>query len=313
MLTGVLAAMMLQGAGAVAPPAPGLIVRPDWQRIPNAQDIAKYYPKAALKEDLAGRAVLACRVTAEGRLTACTAENVDPEGAGFGEAALAMSAVFKMRPQTRDGTPAAGGAVRIPLVFIMPANLRAAPVRAHFPEVTGEVVELDCRFTGPHLDNCFARGGSKPKAAEVALEAAKGVTLPPLPTKRTQGRIVLPLVFVDGAGEMTAPDMVTRPFWRQRPSAMDVHRVYPQAAKKGEAPVGNVEVECRFTGAGGLSDCGVASESPEGLGFGAAALSLMEMFKAESVDAFGLKVEERKIRVPIRISPTPPPARGTGR
>lgn len=309
-------AALLQGSAAAPtnpqdPMKPSVITNPDWQRIPTAQDVSKYYPKAALREDLAGRAILACKVSVEGRLVDCKADRATPDGSGFAEAAVAMSEAFRMRPQTRDGRPVAGGTVRIPLNFIMPANLRAAAVATRHAEVKGEIVELDCRFKDLHLDNCFTRGASTTRASEVALQLAETVTLPPLPTRRRQGRIILPLVFADAAGAATAPEIVTRPRWRDRPTASDVYRSYPEAARK-RGLVGAVVVECRIAGDGSLEECVTLSESPAGEHFGEGALKLMPKFKSDAVDSFGLKVEGRKIRVPLRFSPAPPPTRGTG-
>lgn len=291
--------------------SPSVIVNPDWQRRPSGRDVANYYPKAALREDLAGRATITCTVSVDGRLTDCRAVSEEPTDAGFGAAAVAMSQLFRMRPQTRDGRPVANGIVRIPMTFLMPANLRAAPVPARHPEVKAEIVELDCRFRDLHLDNCFARGGSTAKAAEAALKLAEDVTLPPLPTARRQGRIVMPLVFTDAAGGVSAPDVVTRPIWHDRPSMLDVYRAYPAAAK-ATGVVGNVVVECRMQGRGPLGPCTIARETPAGLGFGAAALTIMGGFKADEVDAFGLKVEGRKVFIPVRFSAAPPPTRGSG-
>ena len=39
---------------------------------------------------------------------------------GFGDAAMKMSKLFKMRPQTKDGQPVDGGTVRIPIRFTLP-------------------------------------------------------------------------------------------------------------------------------------------------------------------------------------------------
>lgn len=161
------------------------------------------------------------------------------------------------------------------------------------------------------MDNCFARGASTQKALEVALKLAEGVTLPPLPTKRRQGRIVLPLVITDASGGISAPEVVTRPVWHERPTMQDVFRAYPEAARKGGV-VGNAVVECRMQVSGRLAACAVSDEAPAGLGFGEAALLLIPRFKADAVDAFGLKVGGRKVRIPIRFSPAAPPTRGTG-
>jgi protein TonB len=41
----------------------------------------------------------------------------DPADQGFGDAAIKLSKLFKMRPQTKDGAPTNGGTVRIPIRF----------------------------------------------------------------------------------------------------------------------------------------------------------------------------------------------------
>lgn len=305
-MLGMIAAAMLQGAATAAAPT---IVDPDWQHRPNADDVSKYYPKAAMKADLAGRAVVKCSVGVDGRLSDCRAEDVTPADAGFAEAAVALAQdVMRMRPQTRDGQPVAGGTVSVPLTFIMPANLRASAARVRHPEIKAEIVELDCRFIDTKLDNCFARGGSSKTVKDTAVKLAESVTLPPLPTKRRQGRIVLPLVFTDDAGAMATPELVTRPNWRERPTLAEVFRAYPEAAR-ARAPVGNVVSECTITANGRLEGCATVSEDPAGLGFGAAALGLMSKHQLEDVDGFGMKVAGRKIRVAIRFSPAAPPTR----
>lgn len=115
-LGGAAAAWAAQGPAREAPP----IAQPDWVQRPTAQDVAHHYPPAAAAERLAGAAVIACEVSAQGRLTACSVVREDPVGAGFGEAALKMSAQFEMKPMSRDGQPVAGGRVRIPMRFMVP-------------------------------------------------------------------------------------------------------------------------------------------------------------------------------------------------
>ncbi len=312
----VLVAMLLQApaisslaSDVKTPAAPSVITNPDWARMVTGKEIAKYYPKAALVEDLAGRAVLNCNVSVAGTLEQCGVTNVDPEGVGFGEAALAMRVAFRMRPLTRDGVPVAGGIVRIPLNFRKPVDLRAASITTRNADIEGEVVELDCRYKSFHLDNCFPRGASSPKAAEVAIRLAADVTLPPMP--RAQGRILLPVIFASSAGAPVQPDLVTTPKWLQVPSRVDVYRAYPETARR-DRRVGSVVAECTVTAEGTLAQCSTVSEAPLGMGFGQGGVKLMPEFKMAPLDSFGIKVEGRKIRIPIRFSPAAPSKRGTG-
>lgn len=97
-----------------------VITQPDWVRRPTAEDVVRFYPPAAAANRLPGAALIACEVTAAGRLTACAVVGEDPVGAGFGEAALKMSEQFEMKPMSRDGHPVSGARVRIPIRFMTP-------------------------------------------------------------------------------------------------------------------------------------------------------------------------------------------------
>jgi len=103
-----------------AAPSPSIITMPDWAQKPTGEDLADVYPPAAVQAHLEGRATIACVTTVEGLLADCKVIVEDPPGAGFGEAALALAARFKMRPMTKDGHPVAGGNVRIPILFRLP-------------------------------------------------------------------------------------------------------------------------------------------------------------------------------------------------
>lgn len=82
----------------------------------------RYYPDAAQRISLEGRAVISCTVTAEGLVENCEVISEDPPGFGFGAAALRLSASFRMRPQTIDGVPVGGAKVTVPLAFRLPQN-----------------------------------------------------------------------------------------------------------------------------------------------------------------------------------------------
>lgn len=106
-----------------SPPPPGrgsLIVGPQWARKPNGEALARFYPDRATRLEREGSATIQCIVDAGGLLTACEIIAESPRDFGFGEAALKMSRLFKLKPLTRDGQPVAGASVRIPLVFRLP-------------------------------------------------------------------------------------------------------------------------------------------------------------------------------------------------
>jgi protein TonB len=103
------------------PPRPTVISNPDWIHQPNGDDFARFYPDRAQRMGVAGRATLHCQVSASGTLS-CSVSSEDPPDQGFGEAALKMSKLFKMRPQTRDGAPTSGGTINIPIRFQVPKD-----------------------------------------------------------------------------------------------------------------------------------------------------------------------------------------------
>ena len=113
----VAAAVLLALAMQAAPDAAELIAQPDWEKVPPPMAFVRLYPKAALAQRLDGTGVVRCRVTKRGTLEDCAILEERPANAGFGEAALKMTPMFRMRPTTKDGKPSSGGLVRIPIRF----------------------------------------------------------------------------------------------------------------------------------------------------------------------------------------------------
>ncbi len=101
---------------------PSVISNPDWARKPSGEDIARYYPDRAMRMNVEGRVVLSCSVTAKGTLEGCSVVSEDPSDQDFGNAAMRMTKLFKMKPKQADGAPVEGGTVRIPLRFALPKD-----------------------------------------------------------------------------------------------------------------------------------------------------------------------------------------------
>ncbi|MBW3560540.1 MAG: energy transducer TonB, partial [Proteobacteria bacterium] len=73
---------------------------------------------------------------------------------------------------------------------------------------------------------------------------------------------------------------------------------YPAAARAAGLS-GRATIQCSVTAAGGLSGCVVASEAPEGAGFGAATLAIADRFRISPPSANGRPVEGAVVRVPV--------------
>jgi TonB family protein len=99
------------------------------------------------------------------------------------------------------------------------------------------------------------------------------------------------------------PQANSDPAWIKQPTAEQVIAVWPAPAReKGVA--GRAEIICVVTVEGKLEQCGVASETPSDMGFGAAALRLVPgcLFRAATLD--GRPVPAR-VKIPIRFSRAP--------
>jgi protein TonB len=97
---------------------PGFFITDDkitWVERPAIPDFVLTYPSEAVRQDIEGYVALACRVTAEGRLSPCAIIEEQPKAMGFDKAALTLAAKFRMAPRLVDARPAAGGVMRLGL------------------------------------------------------------------------------------------------------------------------------------------------------------------------------------------------------
>ncbi len=99
-----------------------MITNPDWLRQPNGDDYAEYYPQRASDLGKGGVATISCTVTSKGTLTGCSISGEDPTGFGFGDAALKISKLFRMKPKQIDGQSVEGGSFSTRIRFRPPTG-----------------------------------------------------------------------------------------------------------------------------------------------------------------------------------------------
>ena len=87
--------------------------------------------------------------------------------------------------------------------------------------------------------------------------------------------------------------------WLQIPTDADMLDVYPSDALSAGVD-GHVRMICVMTAAGTLTDCGAASETPPGQGFGAAAARLGHLFRFDAADRPDLIGKRGAVNVTFR-------------
>jgi TonB family protein len=296
----------------------------EWLRRPTSHDLLAVYPRAGKGRD--GWAMLDCVVTVRGALTDCIAESDWPDGAGFGAAAVSLSAQFVMKPALLKGQPTVADA-RIPINWsgftggnfvpgraMAPASIAwaEAPTRADMAAVypkkaraerkSGHVT-LNCDMTGEgRLVYCDALnsepagygfdGAAKELAKRFRYAARSDAD------KKAAGHIavMLPFSFDPSILDEEAPPL-GKPTWVAVPNNEQLTTAFGKLKVDGTA---RVSLNCVVEPAGTLSGCSVLSEQPGGLGLGPAALSLAPDFRVSTWSTEGLPVVGSRITIPLR-------------
>ena len=113
------------GSAAAAPQAAGPetadpVVHPRWLRMPSRPELKAHYPRAG--GGARGRTAMTCTVQPDGALNYCTVTEAEPAGRGFGDSALAVSTLFRMRRLDADGRKAAGRVVIVRIAWPPPGR-----------------------------------------------------------------------------------------------------------------------------------------------------------------------------------------------
>ena len=319
-------------------------VRANWLQRPSERDIMAVWPREAWAKGVGGRVTLKCRVSLRGTLTDCTVAAEEPEGSGFGEAALALVPQFLLKPGLRDGKPVESD-IGIPIRFATPdlptgtyipgagtvggktslSNIvwleapaydevvAAYPRKAREKRQDGRVA-LNCQFKADGRLGYCQTIQEEPSGYGLAA-AAKTLTprfLGPdqLPNGDSTKGMVAQIAFVFDSDMLDADKRVVgKPSWAKLPTGAEVVAGYPVAAAKAGVRGARVVVGCTVAAQGRLGTCAVESEDPTGYGFGVSALTLAGSFQVKPWSDEGLPMIGAKLRVPIRFQlPDAPPA-----
>jgi TonB family protein len=304
-----------------------IIGQPNWLRKPDAETLQQFFPAQA--RGVEGHTSMHCVISTRGLLDSCVVDEETPAGRGFAAAALGMSSVFLMRPMTVDGLPVGGASVRIGIRFMGGGSteevahtvsvLRMAPwmsaptseqVSAAFPKsavgkTSAAHVVMRCalRDDGGLVD-CDPI--SETPRGQGFVHAAQSLTkdfrayVDPKKDKLSNLRVDVPFDFRDPSLP-ALPMEVYDPLWLRHVSPEAFAKLYPAAALQAGVRSGKAEVICGVAHDGSLKECSVVSETPAGLGFGNAALTVASVMVMNPWTAQGTPVEGAKIRLPIRL------------
>lgn len=88
-----------------------------WIVMPGTAELMPFNPPRARKERVNGNILLSCHVLRSTHVSGCRVISEAPPGYGFGDAALAASAIFRFNPPTRDGVVMEDAWTEIPVAF----------------------------------------------------------------------------------------------------------------------------------------------------------------------------------------------------
>ncbi|MET0274315.1 MAG: TonB family protein, partial [Phenylobacterium sp.] len=306
---------------------------PDWLKRPSADDMFTAWPTEAWKRGQSGEAVISCLVSLQGALFDCWVRSESPPGSHFGDAAIALTPQFLMKPASKQGRPVLS-AVNIPIRFILPgggggiqsgmrrmanaamtwleapsyADVAAAyPQKARTAKVGGRAT-LGCSFTAEgRINQCHTVSetptglGFAAAAKELAKRFRAQNTMADGKSVKGMG-LQLPVVF-DPVMLSEAPPVIGKPSWTRTPDLAQTQAAFAKVTGlKGPA---RVLMRCIVQPGGTVGQCQVESETPSGHGLNEAALAMAPGFLLTTWSAEGLPTVGGAVRIPIRYELAP--------
>ena len=305
---------------------------PDWLKKPTIDELLAVFPTKA--DGRAGKATIVCILKTDGLLRACKVAEESPPGYGFGEAALLLTPSFLMKPAMRDGQPVedevsipvnfgesnAGGSGPPIRVVTTPAWDKTPTVSEILAELNKKVgdkfadgkVVFQCTVTKRtgRLSDCVVINSAASMAgftgAARALTSKFEVNKEALAKVKEEVRVNLAFSFPDMQSDTWSKRYLVHPVWLNTVSPDPNQPLFPEEAAKAGLKTGKATVDCVLAPGGALTQCEVVSESTPGMGFGALAVRIAQVFVANPWTEDGLPADGAHVRMPIRMDYTPP-------
>lgn len=97
------------------------VTRPaDWLWRPFPQQLDRFFPERAMRQEVGGAATVSCTAEVDRKLTGCQMVSESPEGFGFGDATIRASRLFLFIPAVINGQ-FVSSQVRLPITWSPPS------------------------------------------------------------------------------------------------------------------------------------------------------------------------------------------------
>lgn len=295
----------------------------------NRTFLPRFYPAEALDRTIGGRAQIRCAVSEKDRISDCVIISESPFGMGFGGAALKRLKVARdvkavgftgerdgdhivfslnFEPPEKDG----GRRAIEDLTWAHAPTFddMAASWPANAGKLSGGSAVLRCRVgSRAELADCRV-AGQIPKGSafgEAALQLVakfrladrSAAAVPP------DCDVLVSFHFFDPASPMAQARTVTKPDWIDQINAGLAYAVYPPQAADADVQAGLGVADCLVGPEGALTDCRVGRASPEGFGFGEAAVRVVSVMHMDIWTPEGRPTAGARVKVPVQFRLAP--------
>lgn len=310
---------------------------PQWVERPSAEAIRRYYPEAAVAQQVVGVVAMDCKVALDSTV-ACTVIEETPQGWNFGNAALALSTTFQLRPGTLGEEPVANMSKQVRIRFAGVPATEPSPEELSFrervpqpelphwdmaptafevaavfpPAAVGQVERaravLQCRVNVDRTLACepLITTPENMGFAEAAMQLAPRFRVAEMSsefiTAHSTDTFLLPVNFGASANEepLSMYYSGVGPILFVEAPPHVIQQIYPPGAA-AQRIAGRASILCTLRAERSAS-CTLESESPAGWGFGAAGLAAARQLDLTVENSGGMLVGDQ-VRLPFTFAP----------